>query len=116
MLNGFYTARDYSAKMRRIKFYDEQTGKRLIFLINNFHLTANEIAQLYKHRWKIEIVLQMDKATSKNKIFLRAFRECCKNTNMDSGICICCSSYCKEDINASAITLRNSTDFKHIHF
>lgn len=55
MPNGYYAAKDYPAKMRRIKFYDEQTGKVLIFLTNNFHLSANEIAKLYKHRWKIEL-------------------------------------------------------------
>ena len=27
MLNGYYAAKDYPEKMRRIKFYDEETGK-----------------------------------------------------------------------------------------
>lgn len=57
MLNGYYAAKDYPEKMRRIKFYDQETGKVLIFLTNNFHLTATEVAQLYKHRWKIEMSL-----------------------------------------------------------
>jgi len=55
MQNNFYASRDYPEKMRRIKFKDAETGKVLIFLTNNFNLTANEIAQLYKHRWKIEL-------------------------------------------------------------
>jgi hypothetical protein len=54
-LNGYYPAKDYPEKMRRVKFYDEETRKHLIFLSNNFHLTANQIAQLYKHRWFIEL-------------------------------------------------------------
>ncbi len=52
-LNNYYAAKDYPEKMRRIKFKDEQSGKVLIFLTNNFHLKATEIAQLYKHRWTI---------------------------------------------------------------
>lgn len=55
--------------MRRIKFVDEQTGKVLIFLTNNFHLQANEIAQLYKHRWKIELFFKWIKQHLKIKAF-----------------------------------------------
>lgn len=69
MLNGYYAAKDYPEKMRRIKFYDEVTGKRLIFLTNNFQLTANQIAQLYKHRWKIELFFKWIKQHLKIKSF-----------------------------------------------
>jgi hypothetical protein len=48
-LNNYYASIDYPIKMRRIKFKDEETGKILIFLTNNFNLKATEIAQLYKH-------------------------------------------------------------------
>ena len=47
MLNGYYAAKDYPEKMRRIKFYDQETGKVLIFLTNNFHLTATEIGRAH---------------------------------------------------------------------
>ncbi len=69
MLNGYYAAKDYPEKMRRIKFYDEETGKILIFLTNNFYLTAIEIAQLYKHRWKIELFFKWIKQHLKIKSF-----------------------------------------------
>jgi hypothetical protein len=69
MLNGYYAAKDYPEKMRRIKFYDEETGKVLIFLSNNFHLAATDIAQLYKHRWKIEMFFKWIKQHLKIKSF-----------------------------------------------
>ena len=69
MLNGYYAAKDYPEKIRRIKFYDEETGKVLIFLTNNFHLKATEIAQLYKHRWKIELFFKWIKQHLKIKSF-----------------------------------------------
>jgi hypothetical protein len=69
MLNNYYAAKDYPEKMRRIKFKDEQTGKVLIFLTNNFHLKATEIAQLYKHRWKIELFFKWIKQHLKIKSF-----------------------------------------------
>jgi hypothetical protein len=69
MQNNFYASRDYPQKMRRIKFKDAETGKILIFLTNNFNLTANEIAQLYKHRWKIELFFKWIKQHLKIKSF-----------------------------------------------
>jgi hypothetical protein len=69
MQNNFYASRDYPEKMRRIKFKDAETGKVLIFLTNNFNLTANEIAQLYKHRWKIELFFKWIKQHLKIKSF-----------------------------------------------
>lgn len=69
MLNNHYASKDYSEKIRRIKFKDEETGKVLIFLTNNFHLKATEIAQLYKHRWKIEMFFKWIKQHLKIKSF-----------------------------------------------
>ena len=69
MLNGYYAAKDYPEKIRRIKFHDEETGKILIFLSNNFHLAAIDIAQLYKHRWKIELFFKWIKQHLKIKSF-----------------------------------------------
>jgi len=69
MLNGHYAAKDYPQKMRRIKFYDVQTGKVLVFLTNNFHIDATEVAQLYKHRWKIELFFKWIKQHLKIKSF-----------------------------------------------
>ncbi len=68
-LNNHYASKDYPEKMRRIKFKDEQTGKVLIFLTNNFQLNATEIAQLYKHRWKIELFFKWIKQHLKIKSF-----------------------------------------------
>ena len=73
MLNNHYASKDYPEKMRRIKFEDEQTGKVLIFLTNNFHLKAYEVAQLYKHRWKIELFFKWIKQHLKDKIILGSF-------------------------------------------
>lgn len=69
MLNNYYSSKDYPIKMRRIKFQDAQTGKILIFLTNNFDLKATEIAQLYKHRWKIELFFKWIKQHLKIKSF-----------------------------------------------
>lgn len=54
-LNNYYVSKEYPEKLRRIKFYDEENDRFLVFLTTNFELKATEIAQLYKHRWKIEL-------------------------------------------------------------
>jgi len=69
VLSNYYASKDYPEKIRRIKFKDEETGKELIFLTNNFHLKATEVAQLYKHRWKIELFFKWIKQHLKIKSF-----------------------------------------------
>ncbi len=69
LLNNYYAARDYPKKIRRIKFYDQESGKTFIFLTNNFHLKATEVAQLYKYRWKIELFFKWIKQHLKIKSF-----------------------------------------------
>lgn len=66
---GFYASKDYPDKIRRIKFYDEEHDRVLVFLTNNFELDANEIAKLYKHRWKIELFFKWVKQNLKIKTF-----------------------------------------------
>ena len=47
-LDGFYSKRDYPPHLRRVSFRDPVTVKRLVFLTNNFTLSAAMIAALYK--------------------------------------------------------------------
>ena len=68
-LVNFYAAKEYPEKLRRIKFYDAETGKQFIFLTNNFDLTALQIALLYKQRWKIELFFKWIKQHLKVKSF-----------------------------------------------
>jgi hypothetical protein len=69
MLNGHYAEKDYPIKLRRIKFRDQETGKILVFLTNNFHLCATDIAKLYKNRWLIELFFKWVKQHLKIKTF-----------------------------------------------
>lgn len=68
-LTGFYVSQDYPEKLRRIKFYDEETGRIFVFLTNNFDLTAEQIALLYKNRWQVELFFKWIKQHLKIKSF-----------------------------------------------
>lgn len=69
LLNGFYSARDYPDRLRRIGFHDAERNKRLVFLTNNFSLPALTIAQLYKCRWKVELFFKWIKQHLRIKVF-----------------------------------------------
>ena len=69
MLTGVNTAKEYPQSLRRIKFVDPETGKRLIFLTNNWILDALTIAKLYKCRWQVELFFKWIKQHLKIKAF-----------------------------------------------
>jgi hypothetical protein len=55
LLTGFYQAKGYPDKLRRVKYYDAEHDKTLVFLTNNFTLPALTIAELYRCRWQVEL-------------------------------------------------------------
>jgi hypothetical protein len=69
VLTGFYSRKGFEAPLRRIKFNDPETGKRLVFLTNNFALPALTIAQLYRLRWRIELFFKWIKQHLRIKVF-----------------------------------------------
>jgi hypothetical protein len=68
-LAGFYSRQGFNRPLRRIKFNDPQTGKRLVFLTNNFALDALAIATLYKSRWQVELFFKWIKQHLRIKAF-----------------------------------------------
>ncbi len=68
-LTGFYQSKDYHVKLRRIKFYDEQTIKRFVFLTNNFQLKTLLIAKIFKERWQVELFFKWIKQHLRIKSF-----------------------------------------------
>jgi hypothetical protein len=69
LLTGFYSRQGFNRPLRRIKFNDPQTGKRLVFLTNNFALDALTIAKLYKCRWQVELFFKWIKQHLRIKAF-----------------------------------------------
>ena len=61
--------RKYPERLRLVKFYDEEQDREFAFLTNAFHLTAPEIANLYKNRWQIELFFKWLKQYLKIKKF-----------------------------------------------
>ncbi len=68
-LTGYKSKKAYPDKLRRIRFFDEEHQKDLVFLTNNINLKATEIAYLYKKRWEVEIFFKWMKQHLKIKSF-----------------------------------------------
>ena len=59
----------YPKRLRRVSFRDETQNRTLVFLTNNFTLSAETIAALYKARWEIELFFKWIKQNLKVKRF-----------------------------------------------
>jgi hypothetical protein len=59
----------YPEKLRRVKYFDAEREKQLVFLTNNFILPALTIAKLYKCRWQIELFFKWIKQHLRIKAF-----------------------------------------------
>ncbi len=69
LLADYITSKKYKEKLRLVKFYDEKEGRELAFLTNAFHLSALQVANLYKNRWQIELFFMWLKQHLKIKKF-----------------------------------------------
>ena len=45
----------YPERLRLVRYHDAEQNREFAFLTNAFHLTALEVANLYKNRWQIEL-------------------------------------------------------------
>ena len=69
VLTVYYTAKEYPQVIRRVVAQDEN-GKRLTFLTNNFALSPEMIAALYRQRWQVELFFKWIKQHLRIKTFL----------------------------------------------
>jgi len=69
VLETYYSHQGYPQPLRRIRYYDDNLGKRLVFLTNDFDLPATTITALYKSRWQIELFFKWIKQHLRIKTF-----------------------------------------------
>ena len=55
VLTGAKGCKHYPQPLRRIKYYDAGTEKTFNVLTNHFVVSAPTVAQLYRHRWQVEL-------------------------------------------------------------
>ena len=68
-LTVYNSRKDYPDNLRLVRYYDEKQGREFMFLTNAMDLTAQQIADLYKNRWQIELFFKWLKQHLKIKKF-----------------------------------------------
>ena len=65
----YYSAKGYPDQLRRVRFVDPETQKKLSFITNNFAWSSVTIAKLYKARWQVELFFKWIKQHLRIKAF-----------------------------------------------
>ena len=69
VLDGVYSGTTYPDRLRRIRYRDPESNQTLVFLTNNFALPPLTIAELYRHRWRVELFFKWIKQHLRIKAF-----------------------------------------------
>ena len=68
-LTGCYPKQYYPEPMRLVRYWDTKQEREFVFLTNATHISALEVANLYKNRWQVELFFKWLKQHLKIKKF-----------------------------------------------
>ena len=69
-IGEYFNRHDYPDALRRVTWRDKESGEVYQYITNNFELSADQIALIYKNRWQIELFFKWIKQNLKIKSFL----------------------------------------------
>jgi len=69
LLTGPKSSLFYPVELRRVSYHALDIDRRFVFLTNNFSVSAQSIAALYKYRWRIELFFKWIKQHLRIKKF-----------------------------------------------
>ena len=104
-----YSRKRFETPLRRIRFRDPDSGKRFVFLTNNFALPALTITKLYRLRWRVELFFKWQ-AASANPNLLRHQRERSEVPSLDRHLGLCARRNHPQAAFALGELVRNATD------
>jgi FOG: Transposase and inactivated derivatives len=68
-LTGFYPKQCYPVSLRLVRYWDEEQKREFVFITNAAHISAIQVAELYKNRWQVELFFKWLKQHLKIKKF-----------------------------------------------
>lgn len=68
-LTGFYPQQYYPETLRLVRYWDDEQKREFVFLTNAMHISALQVADLYKNRWQVELFFKWLKQHLKIKKF-----------------------------------------------
>lgn len=66
---GTKTKKQYPNELRRVVFYERDGNRTFVFYTNNIDVTAEQVALLYKYRWRVELFFKWMKQHLRIKEF-----------------------------------------------
>ena len=69
LLTGFYPKQYYPEPIRLVKYWDEEQEREFTSITNAMHISALQVAELYKNRWQVELFFKWLKQHLKIKRF-----------------------------------------------
>jgi len=103
-LTGYLSEKKYPESFRLIRFYDEEDEREFTFLTNGKHITATDVANLYKKRWLVELFFKWLKQHLKIKRFWGTTENAVRIQ-----ISVAIITYCLVDIVQYDMQFRRST-------
>lgn len=103
-LTDVNSSKKYKERLRLVKYHDEEQNRDFTFLTNTFHLTALEVADLYKNRWQIELFFKWLKQHLKIKKFWGTTENAVRIQ-----ICVAITAYCLVAVVQHDMQLKRST-------
>ena len=68
-LTGYYPQKHYPEQFRIVRYWDEEQEREFVFITNAMDISALQVAELYKNRWKVELFFKWLKQHLKIKKF-----------------------------------------------
>ena len=69
LLEDFYPKEYIREPLRLIRYWDEEQEREFTFITNATHVSALQVAELYKNRWQVELFFKWLKQHLKIKDF-----------------------------------------------
>ena len=108
-LGGTRSRKRYPEHLRRVRFRDPETNRVLVFLTNCMDFDALTICNLYRSRWHVRTVLQMDQATSAHQALLRHLGKRRQDPALDRRVRLCPGGNHPKEARTRYPTLQNAT-------
>ncbi len=68
-LTGYNSQKHYTEPLRLVRYWDSEQEREFVFLTNATHISAQQVADLYKNRWQVELFFKWLKQHLKIKRF-----------------------------------------------
>ena len=99
MLTGAKSKKQYPKAIRRVVYYDKESNRTFVFYTNNFQITAENVALLYKYRWRVELFFKFLKQHLHVKEFFGTTENAVKIQIYSAVIAYCLVAVFEHDFN-----------------